>query len=228
MSKDSISEVVVEKRLFDNVSKDLYPISLAKNCTIKEFIDHYNERNKDKLVSFIRNRFMERFIIPMDMEMNEDFKNDCKSNFLLSKYRPLKHGFCTMAICCLMIETLQSFRKGLPDTRGQTRDVFLDFFKENKDFQLNNDCLRESFYEGVRCGILHQAETTDGWKICRDGELISVEGKKINATKFLREMRKVLENYCEDLKRSEWNEKRGLWHNFLKKMEVIIKNCEGK
>lgn len=92
MSKDSISEVVVEKRLFDNVSKDLYPISLAKNCTIKEFIDHYNERNKDKLVSFIRNRFMERFIIPMDMEMNEDFKSDCKSDcksdFLLNKYRP--------------------------------------------------------------------------------------------------------------------------------------------
>jgi hypothetical protein len=227
MSEDPISEVMVEKSLFKNVPKDLYQISLAKNCTVEEFIEHYCNQNKNALVSFLRDRFMERFIIPMDMEMN-DFKNDLESNFLLSEYRSQKHGFSTMAICCLMIETLQSFRKGLPDTRGQTRNVFLDFFRENRNFQLNNDCLRESFYEGVRCGILHQAETTGGWKICRAGELISVEEKTINATEFLREMRKVLENYCKDLKRSEWDEKNGLWHNFLQKMETIIKNCESK
>ena len=92
MSEDPISEVMVEKSLFKNVPKDLYQISLAKNCTVEEFIEHYCNQNKNALVSFLRDRFMERFIIPMDMEMNEDFKNDLESNFLLSEYRSQKHG----------------------------------------------------------------------------------------------------------------------------------------
>ena len=54
----------------------------------------------------------------------------------------------------------------------------------------------------MRCGILHQGETLHGWKVTRSetAPLFDSSTKTINATKFGKQMKKVLENYRQKLK----------------------------
>ena len=82
----------------------------------------------------------------------------------------------------------------------------------------------DDFYSGVRCGILHQAETTNGWRIRRDGSLLDSEKKTINATIFHDELEKYLKNYCKRLKTSEWDSE--IWRHLRKKMNTVIENCK--
>ena len=140
---------------------------------------------------------------------------------------PNKHGFCTMAICCLMIEALESFHQGWPDSAGMGREAFRTFFErcaaEGSELGRFADC-PDDFYVGVRCGILHQGETSRGWRIRREGPLFGPSTKLINATRFHKELGMVLESYCNSLKRSDWDSE--VWHNLRRKMLAVIENCK--
>lgn len=131
-----------------------------------------------------------------------------------------KHGFSIMAVCCLMMEALESFHQGLEDTRGQGKEIFEKFFERNTSHF--PDFVADAFYTNVRCGIHHQAETKGGWTIGRKGPLLN--DKNINATKFLTQMEAVLSKYRNDLKKADWDSE--LWCNFRKKMDSVIVNCE--
>ena len=52
--------------------------------------------------------------------------------------------------------------------------------------KLNNKGIPRDFYKNVRCGILHNGETKNNWKIIRSGKLFNEENKSINATEFLK------------------------------------------
>ena len=130
-----------------------------------------------------------------------------------------------MAICCLMIETLESFWRGWETSRSKSELAFCSFFDRNENFS----CFRgysADFFDNVRCGILHQGETTNGWLIRRDGPLFTSETKTINATKFHAEMEACLNTYCSTLEESDWNSE--FWVNLRKKMKAIISNCKIK
>jgi hypothetical protein len=94
---------------------------------------------KNRIADAILLRFTERYVRPA---------NDPKC----------KHGFTMMAISCLMIEALESFRRGWTKSNGKSEVAFCYFFNTNDGFkELRGHC--EQFYKNVRCGILHQAET---------------------------------------------------------------------
>ena len=78
----------------------------------------------------------------------------------------------------------------------------------------------------MRCGILHQGETKKGWKISRKSEypLFDKESLRINATEFHNQLDKVLGNYREELKISDWNS--NIWKCLREKLEFIIHNCQ--
>jgi hypothetical protein len=80
-----------------------------------------------------------------------------------------------------------------------------------------------SFYKHVRCGILHQGETTGGWHIHRKNELFNTNTKHINATAFHDALEVSLEEYCSTLKSSDWSQ--DVWKNLRKKMKTICDNC---
>lgn len=169
------------------------------------------EAGKPEIITFIRNRFTERYIAPLNaIPLGE------------------KHGFCIMAICCLMIEALECFWEGLEETsnkKGKTGcNVFKTFFARHSNLSIPSQWVGR-FYGNVRCVILHQAETTDGWKITRKGSLPLFDEKTrtINATKFHKELKQCLEQYCDALKNEDWNSL--LWKNFIRKMGYVCKNC---
>ena len=97
-----------------------------------------------------------------------------------------------MAISCLMIETLESFKQGEKDTKRISQKMFVDFFKtEEKHFPDFKD-IAIDFYKSIRCGILHQAETTNAWRILAINALLDKTNRTVNATKFVKAIRKIV------------------------------------
>jgi len=127
-----------------------------------------------------------------------------------------------MASCCLIIEALESFYQGLENTQAAGEQVFGSFFE--RDLALNK-FTGVQFYKHVRCGILHQAETTGGFTIVRTGDLFDRNKKRINAQKFLNSLERSLVTYKEQLLNSEWDSE--VWDNFRRKMRFTINHCDG-
>jgi hypothetical protein len=90
-------------------------------------------------------------------------------------------GFAIMAIQCSLIEFLASTIEGCnyrythkgplgPHEYSNSSQLFTNFLTQrlpfNKEFP---EALARDFYEGVRCGLLHEARTKNGWTISADG-----------------------------------------------------------
>ncbi len=186
-----------------------------KKYTIGDYEKDKKEGNRKGMAEFIYERFNERYIEPFDAIIDKKKKN----------------GFSLMAISCLMIEALETFWQGLDDSRKKENKEKIwggDFFE---DFFSHCDELREvkgigsDFYRYIRCGILHQAETTGGWKISRKEEapLLERATRTVNATKFFNQLKKYLKSYRTELETQELNS--DIWVKFNKKMGAIISNC---
>jgi len=179
---------------------------LSSSTTVGQYRDM--ERNKDieGIVKFFEERIKERYISP----------------FSDKKY---KNGFIMMASACLMIESLESFWQGWNKSPNSSL-AFCQFFSRNPRFDTIRG-LTQEFYVNIRCGIMHQGETTGGWHIRRDmKQLFELETKTIDATKFLSEMKQALKDYCKTLKANEWDHE--IWKKLRKKMNNVCRNTETK
>jgi hypothetical protein len=167
------------------------------------------EEDWEKGIDIFKDRIYGRFLEPI-------------SDLEKKKYT----GFLIMAIDCLLIETLQQFIKGVPETpRGKNESYFkkflISYFKEYFD-----DEKAKMFYRQIRCGILHQAETKENSKIKISHELPIVkftkekDGLIINRKKFHKKLKKAFKSYIGQLK-DKTNEP--LRNNFRKKMGYICR-----
>ena len=184
----------------------------TKNITVKKYNDLIsNNNNKEELADFVYNRLYSRYIKPFEFS-DETYKNE------------YKNGFSMMASFCLLIETLQSFKEGLGDSKNISGSLIKIFFYETKFFpEFKNQ--GKAIYEKIRCGILHQGETTRGWKITRITSVSSSFSKKtINANEFMDDLKKSLTEYRSELLSEDWNSP--IWKNFRTKMGKIIENTK--
>lgn len=187
------------------MSKPKLDTYLSRSISVSKYRELEEARDKKQIVAFVRERFTERYITPLQRE------------------RKLKHGFCTMAICCLLIEALESFWQGWGDSRKKSELAFISFFERNKNLKIFHE-FADNFFRNVRCGILHQAETKNGWRIRRIGPIFDPGAKTINATKFHQEMEECIEHYCNTLEQADWDS--DVWKKFRDKMKNIINNCK--
>ena len=162
----------------------------------------------EKLAAFIRQRFRERYINPF-----------------LSLDSKMKNGFSIMAVSCLLIEAYETFRQGWPSSDGKSALAFCYFFDREDRFRDFKGSSKQ-FYEHVRCGILHQGETTGGWQITREvgKSLFDAPSLTVHATAFHSLLAEVTDSYSESLKTVA--EKSETWKNFEKKMKATLDNCE--
>ncbi len=182
---------------------------LAAGYTVGQYTEDVKAQAKESIAEGIRKRFSERYLVPV------------------SKRENVRHGFTMMAIACLTIEALESFRRGWKDTsqRGQGEFAFCAFFDRHEPFAAFRGHARE-FYRGVRCGILHQGETTMGWKIRRDGQLLAIDDsgrRTIDAVVFVHKLQHAVDAYCDELKSAAWRGE--IWVHCRRKMETICLNC---
>ena len=101
--------------------------------------------------------------------------------------------------------------------------MFKCFFESEKENFPHFEKMPHEFYVHIRCGILHQAETTNAWRILLRGNLLDMDGKAINALRFVESLEKSLDKYIMDLSSKNWDDI--LWVNALLKLEYICENC---
>jgi hypothetical protein len=149
-----------------------------------------------------------------------------------------------MALCSLLIETIQCYRDGLPTTSpgelNHLRDLgavpvayripagmgvsgeeeFRRFFGKYRD---SFPGVRPvAFYRKVRNGILHQGQTKGGWTIRKSGSVVCEPKKKIiYRNQFAGRLRLCFDRYLEELEAHPWN--RPIWANAARKIWWLIR-----
>lgn len=189
-----------------SMSADQNESLLSSSTPVSKYLKM--EKNKDKkgIAVFLHERFYERYVKPFN----------CKEH---------KNGFIMMASACLMIEALESFWQGWRKSPNSALAFCLFFDRNGRFSSLRGN--GQQFYSNVRCGIMHQGETTSGWHIRRDlSTLFDSTSKTIDATIFLKEMENSLYDYCSTLEEDEWDSEK--WNNLRKKMKDICANTQPK
>ncbi|MBN1638848.1 MAG: hypothetical protein JW866_07765 [Ignavibacteriales bacterium] len=173
---------------------------LSSSITVIKYLRLEKEKKQDPIAEFIFERFYERYLRP--------FESNDKRN-----------GFSMLAVGCLMIEALESFYQGWIKSPNSALS-FEYFFDRNLEFNPLRT-YHQDFYKHIRCAILHQGETTNGWKICRkkNKPLFDPTTKTINADNFHNALNISLKNYSEALKTQKWEDE--MWLKFRKKIKAI-------
>lgn len=188
--------------------KEISSYKLTEDITVgdlQEWINLKDQKSKEKIISLIHHRIYNRYIQHINEKQN---------------------GFLKMAVSCLIIETLESFKKGIPNTSGKSQTMFKSFFVTEEEFFPGFKDIYRDFYFNIRCGILHQAETTNAWRIVRKGKLLNSSEKEINASEFVKSLNKSLDSYLLRLKNENIDSQ--LWSNAFVKLIDICENCKVK
>lgn len=169
------------------MSRNARNVRLSSNWRISNVRRSLRQKNKSELVSFLRERQNERFFGPIQ-------------TLKLAAGNQQGYGFATMALCSLLVETIQSFRDGLPTTFGPElqrlkaskrvppafqipiglqvngKKAFQKFFRTHRRHfpRIHGDL----FYKNIRNGLLHQAQTKGGWTIMKSGPVVFDTAKR--------------------------------------------------
>lgn len=151
-------------------------------------------------------------------------------------------GFSIMALCCLLIDTLQGFREKPPHPATPTgpctfpsgscikpppgtREQFESFLRLPPfGGTFRHDALAAKFVRGIRNGILHEAATRS-WVIWRDepeGQIVAAQedGFALNRTLFYEAVGREFESYLRELREPS---NQALRQRFKKRMDEICK-----
>lgn len=167
----------------------------------------------EEAIGIMRRRIKGRYLDPMEKLIISD---------------PNKDGFAAMALCCLLIETLMQFREGFPETPGgQNKEYYTDFLRN----QLGNEFNRREanrFYNDIRCGILHSAQTKNDTCLTFNTNYTVMSPHNgvlmVNVERMCDKIEAYFNMYCEELKCSNNIELR---KNFIHKMDDITNKWAG-
>lgn len=178
-------------------------------------LDDSGSSDWNRAIEIFMERIHSRYLEPVDLLIKSD-----KMRSPVER----RYGFSIMAIDCILIETLQSFRDGLTDTKNRSKEMFKKFLTEREGFREHFDTAQaERFFYDFRCGILHQAEIMGPSLLWSVGLL---KGEKadgtpyINRTKVHEILKFEVKQYSNEL-RDPANSK--LRKNFRTKMDFITR-----
>lgn len=190
-------------------------------------------------IGVFERRMKERFFSCIDALVKADTKPDSNGGSDDGNCIP---GFSIMALCCLLIETLQGFRQKCPAPSSPagpcsfphgpcikpsagTNQQFVEFLRRPSFKQaFGRDKVAKSFVDGIRNGILHEAETRK-WVIWRSepqGQIVGLheDGYALNRTVFYDAIQEEFKSYLAELRDSSKSELR---KRFREKMDKICK-----
>jgi hypothetical protein len=94
-----------------------------------------DENQKNKLASFIYRRLYHRYIKPFEYKADKKIKVKSTGQTINEYSLLFKNGFSVMANCCLLIETIETFYRGWPNSKSKSEAAFLKFFTRDKNFK---------------------------------------------------------------------------------------------
>jgi hypothetical protein len=202
---------------------------------LRPHLDADNPTMWERAIGVFERRTKERFFRCIDELLKADEAR--------TENEIIRPGFSVMALCCLLVETLQSFYEGGRNTNTgvvaghctypagrcakepSTARAFKDFLKKSRYFKedFRNSKICGDFANDVRNALLHEAETRGGWLITRtvpaERILLHIKnGYRLNRTNFYQALHKEFDNYLAELRDASQNARR---ENFLKKMDSI-------
>ena len=175
-------------------------VRLTSKHTVAQYEELRDRKGREEIADLIKLRMNERYVKPV-LEVDG------------------AHGFAIMAISCLLIETLGSFRNGW-DKTNEKRDItcFEEFVTEAKLPIAGKD-----LFGRIRCGILHQGETY-GWRIWKSGPAVNPDSCVIGVEKFKAAVIAALDRYHAELVASAWEDP--IWKRAIIKLDAICKHCK--
>ena len=153
-------------------------------------------------VSIFQDRIQERF-----MEQIHQLSYDYETN-----------SFAIMALECLLIETLGQFVSGKDNNNNCSAYEYQSFLKNQLNFTPEN---AKNFYQHIRCGILHQAQTNAQSALVAYGyDVIFYEDELfiVSVDLFCKKIDDYFYAYCNKLLDKH---NTNLRINFIKKMDFI-------
>lgn len=230
----------------EEITKNSDDLCIAGNHTIgewknlKRILKPNIDENWDVAFDFFERRINTRYINPIEaiqlMGLNEG------------------EGFAIVNLQCSLIETIESFYQGwvyeydkdnkklngyhFREVKGKTltrvtggnlinQDIFISFFNKREPFLGKID--GTDFYQSVRCGLLHETQTKNGWKILdkhSDAETFFKEDgnyKIIYRTNLQFAIQKVIDKYKKAIVGIKAQNEVELRENFIAKFDRI---CE--
>lgn len=208
-------------------------IQIAGNKTIKDWLelkskidnDFGNNQLWDEAFKFFEVRMKTRYLNPA-----ETIQNDHSS-------KVEGEGFAITAIICTLIEAFESFLQGKnykylkkgeklkKFEYNRSSDIFTDFLTKREPFQnhFHKKPIAQEFYQNVRCSLLHEACTKNGWKIRIDTkELLEKNGQSytLNRVLLLQQIKEYVATYKKLLLANE-----NLKKAFIRKMKYLCENA---
>ena len=169
--------------------------------------------------------------IPADFDRVIDIFNDRIGEQYFRQIRvllmddPNRNAFAAMALNCLLTEALLQFRDGLSDTGGQVTRLYKRFIMEEFPDVFPDESIAGSFYKGVRCGLLHGAQTNEDTCLTCDTENKAVYIKDnqlfVSVPQYTGMLEDYYNRYVEQL--HDRNGSIVLKRNFIQKMNYLCK-----
>ena len=204
-------------------------VEIAENFTDKDWdvlekklrADFGNNELWGKLLDVFESRLNDRYIKPA-----EEIQNNLSVT---------GEGFSITAILCSLIEALETFYEGKcykfekPRTNneygnGNSKSIFVSFLSSKQPFSNTfNADLAEDFFKNVRCALLHEAMTRNGWIIRIDTDLLVEQKgnvKTLNRFFFLDNLKSYIKSY-----RAEVLGNKERKNAFIRKMNCICQNA---
>jgi hypothetical protein len=194
-------------------------MEIAKGYKTEDYsklvLDSHNSEDWENAIQIFISRVEPRYLQPVRLLIRSDEKLPLKER---------RFGFTIMAINCFLIEALYSFRNGIIDNRNNGKSTFVNFLTQSVSFKTYFDTESAGiFYNHIRNGILHQAETKEGTRIRDVGPLVRRIGNgiAINRTLFFEQLESEFHIYVDEISNPINSELRD---NFKTKMNHICKN----
>jgi hypothetical protein len=215
-----------------------FGFSKSKWEELSQSLDSADENAWAEGIGVFERRIRERFLRSIEALFAADTKPDLSPSDSANT-RHCIPGFAIIALCCLLIETLQGFREApfaAANPAGPcsfppgpcikpppgTNQQFIKFLRRPAFGGAFNDEVAKRFASGMRNGILHEAETRK-WVIWREepvGEIAAQEedGYALNRSLFYDAVKKEFETYLRELRDPANKELR---QRFKKKMDDL-------
>jgi hypothetical protein len=178
---------------------------------VSDWRDALRSDNWATMVAIFRDRLNSRFLQPIKL-----IEKDSK----IGEFA----GFSIMALDCLLVETLNQFYQGWDETPRNHQKEFWNFFRKSEYFKLSfTRRSSDIFYNHVRCGLLHQAQTKKGTLIRADQDRMvspAPGGIIVDRIRFHDALKKEISTYSRKLEEGLVNNA-DLRLNFIKKMQYI-------
>ena len=135
------------------------------------------------------------------------------------------NGFAIMALNCLLIETLIQFKDGIRQIPPkQNQKEYASFLCAAFPNDFENQEVAKRFYQDIRCGILHSAQTSNKSRLS-DGYFntaarIEESVLVVSVARVTEILKEYFDSYSNKLLNPKENELR---ENFVKKMRFVCR-----